>query len=249
MTAVVRHGSAPSARASTTARTRRRAARYGTARPANPAVRAAAAPPTPTTTIIVTATPEQSRPAKPASRPSQSRRSIGPSWSASSSCVSPNTSAPTNVIWNATRMFSAPAPKNTNATATTVASQGRTPARRITASTARRRRGAADDHERLIRRVAVQPDERPHEPVHEDRQRRPVLEVRAEQVAGVPGRARRQEVPVVLGEPTVAAPDQQERERDHLDRDEARQRASEQRPTRRRRRVGALDRRRLRVPA
>ena len=46
----------------------------------------------------------------------------------------PNTSEPTNVIWNATRMFSAPAPKNTKITAAIVANHGRTPARRITAS-------------------------------------------------------------------------------------------------------------------
>ena len=39
-----------------------------------------------------------------------------------------------------------------------------------------------------------------------------MLEVRAEQVADVAGRARRQEVPVVLGEPTVPAPNQQQRE-------------------------------------
>ena len=44
-------------------------------------------------------------------------RSIGPSWSANKSCVSPNTNAPVNVIWNATRMFSAPDPKNTKVTA------------------------------------------------------------------------------------------------------------------------------------
>ena len=99
----------------------------------------------------------------------------------------------------------------------------------------------------LIRRVAVQAEGGPHEPVDEDRQRRPVLKVRPEQVAGVPGGTRRQEVPVVLGEPALAAPDQQQRKRDQLDCEEAHERGGERVPSTRRRRAGGRVRGQLRV--
>ena len=118
-------------------------------------------------------------------------------------------------------MFSAPEPKNTKIAAASVASQGVTPARRITVrSSAAATRCSTIDH-RLVRRVAVHADEDPHQPVREDRQRHPVLEVRAEEVVEVAGRSRREEVPVVLREPTVAAPMQQQWKRDDGDRREA----------------------------
>src|SRR6266480_6328533 len=83
----------------------------------------------PTTIVMVTAPPEHKRPANPASNPSQSRRSMGPSWSASKRCASPSTRDATKPIWNAQRMFSSPAPNSTNSDAAAVASQGSTPAR------------------------------------------------------------------------------------------------------------------------
>ena len=64
-------------------------------------------------------------------RPSQSRRSTGPSWSTSKRCTRPNTSAPVNVIWNAHSTSWAPAPNSTNTEAAIVAVHGRTPARRM----------------------------------------------------------------------------------------------------------------------
>ena len=86
--------------------------------------------------------------------------------------TSPNTSAPTNVIWNAMRMFSAPAPKNTNTPAMSVAIHGRTPARRMTTRSSARGHEVQHDHEQLVRHVGADAEHAPQQPVREDRQRR-----------------------------------------------------------------------------
>ena len=75
--------------------------------------------------------------------------------------MSPNTSDPTNVIWNATRMFSAPDPKNTNTTATSVASHGRHSGAANHDEQERRGDEVHDHHERLVRRVAAHADGAP----------------------------------------------------------------------------------------
>ena len=90
----------------------------------------------------------------------------------------------------------------------------------------RRGREMQEHNERLVGRVAPDPEHHPEEPVRNDGQGRPVLVVGPEQITQVADRARRQEVPVVLREPAVTAPHQEQREGDHFDRDEAPQRGA-----------------------
>ena len=180
----------------------------------------------PTTIVMVMATPENIRPAKPASRPHQSRRSMGTIVigeqqlrEAEHECTDERD------LKRHQDVLSPRAEEHEH--------------RRDDRRDPRANPGAAhdhpqqrdgdqveQDHQHLVRHVAVHTLELPHEPVREDRQRRPVLKVPAKQIPDVSGGTRRQEIPIVSGEPRAVSEEQQHRERDHLERGECDQRAA-----------------------
>ena len=135
--------------------------------------------------------------------------------------MSPNTSAPTNVIWNATRMFSAPDAEeheDHRRRASRARSHAGAPHHRE--QRARPRRGAA---RRRAPGTACSCAGR--RATHISRYTRIGSVVQCWKCARnrsptLPAGARRQEVPVVLGEPAVAAPMQQQRKRDDRNRRE-----------------------------
>src|SRR6266478_6519234 len=66
--------------------------------------------------------------------------------------------------------------------------------------------------EALVRDIAAQPDEMPHRAVDEDRQRRPMLVVRCEQVVQAGGTSSGEKIPLVQPEPLIVSANQIEGE-------------------------------------
>ncbi len=181
----------------------------------------------PTTATIATATPEHSSASRPEHNPNQSRRSIGPSWSASSSCAQPERErAGERDLERVHDVLRAGAEEQHDS-----GDDRRDPG--IDTGAAHHRPGERGDRDvrehaqEHVREVRAQPDRPPERAPGQNRQRRPVVGVRPEEVAEVPRGAVREEVPLVEEEPLV--PREREIERNRRDGQHAEHR---QRPAR-----------------